>query len=513
MLRVLIIDDEKLVREGLKTVIKWSDYNFYVCGEGVDGFDGLEKMDSLKPDLVLVDIKMPEMDGLEFIRQAKKKGHNAKFVILSGFSDFIYAKKAIELGVNSYLLKPVEDDELIEKVSALGIIISQEKELQVRNHKKHFIENVILSLLRGQKVDTDITSHIQNCEIVNHGSYQVAVISKLSKDCFSLEDSINNMYEKKSTVIPFSMDGITGIIFTEKDQQRNYITLDNYSGYVREKYGLEVVACVGRPVNSIYQLRVSYDDALEILENRFFYSRSTNVLTFKDIFNRSAENEELEEFDLPFCIERLFTAADAGDGNSLEKTVSKLFKVFLYKRYTEVKIKGLCINVLNEVFNLVIDYYPVLKKEIPTNSLIMTEIHDIQNFYKLKDYFLTSLRKLIPIIDNVGMTNILKKIQVYIDKNYERDLTLELLGELFGYNSSYLGKVFRNYSGDSFNSYLEKIRLENAKKMLLKGYKVNDVACKTGFKNVDYFYVKFKKYVGVSTSEYKNLYGEKKPEN
>ena len=97
----------------------------------------------------------------------------------------------------------------------------------------------------------------------------------------------------------------------------------------------------------------------------------------------------------------------------------------------------------------------------------------------------------------------IKRIIRYIDENYQQDLTLEMLGSLFGYNSCYLGKVIKQHTGCRFNTYLENIRIEHAKRLLLQGYRAGDVALKTGFRNIDYFYYKFKKNVGISTSEFR----------
>jgi two-component system, response regulator YesN len=119
MLKVLIIDDEPLIRKGLKTIIQWNDYGFIVCGEAVNGEDGLKKTVELKPDLIIVDMKMPGMNGLDMIRHLRNSDIICKVIILSGYSDFDYAQKALEYGVECYLLKPIDRVKLIEKVKQI----------------------------------------------------------------------------------------------------------------------------------------------------------------------------------------------------------------------------------------------------------------------------------------------------------------------------------------------------------------------------------------------------------
>lgn len=128
MLKVLIADDEPSVRAGLKKIVKWEEHGFTVCGEAVDGDDGYDKILKLKPDLVLIDINMPGMFGLDVIKSVREKGYDGKFIIITGYSDFQYAKAAITYGVKAYILKPIDEDELTELIINLGIEISKEKD-------------------------------------------------------------------------------------------------------------------------------------------------------------------------------------------------------------------------------------------------------------------------------------------------------------------------------------------------------------------------------------------------
>ena len=110
MYRFMILDDEPVVREGIKSLIDWSEYEFELCAEGVDGKDGLKKILEFQPDLVLIDLKMPGMTGIEVIQSARNEGFLGKYIILTGYSDFQFAKQAISVGVRAYLLKPIDED-------------------------------------------------------------------------------------------------------------------------------------------------------------------------------------------------------------------------------------------------------------------------------------------------------------------------------------------------------------------------------------------------------------------
>lgn len=111
-MKLFIADDEIDVREGLRYLLDWSELGFYICGEGKNGQDALDQILKFQPDVVLMDIRMPKLSGLEVVKQAKEQGFQGKFIILSGYSDFSYAQGAIQLGVNCYLTKPIDENEL-----------------------------------------------------------------------------------------------------------------------------------------------------------------------------------------------------------------------------------------------------------------------------------------------------------------------------------------------------------------------------------------------------------------
>ena len=134
MLKVLIIDDEPYVREGLKHIIDWQENGFEICGEASDGDEGYSKILELKPDIILIDIQMPGKLGLDIIKEAKENGVNSKFIIVSGYSNFDYAKKAIKYGVKDYLLKPIDEEELLE------IALKLKREIEEENEGKENIE-------------------------------------------------------------------------------------------------------------------------------------------------------------------------------------------------------------------------------------------------------------------------------------------------------------------------------------------------------------------------------------
>ena len=131
MYKVLIVDDEPIVREGLEFIIDWQDFGFTIVDKAENGRMGLEKINALDPDLVITDVRMPGIDGIEMIRKVRKEGIKTRFIILSGYSDFTYAKDALSLNVVSYLLKPIEEAELIEELLKIKEDLKEKEALEI----------------------------------------------------------------------------------------------------------------------------------------------------------------------------------------------------------------------------------------------------------------------------------------------------------------------------------------------------------------------------------------------
>jgi len=129
MQKVLIIDDEPIIREGLKNVITWNEYGYEICGVGVDGRDGLNKIRSHQPDLVLLDIRMPGLSGIDLVKQVRKENNRVKIVILTAYSSFFYVKQLMGYGIESYLLKPIDEHELVEILGKISMERDEEKRL------------------------------------------------------------------------------------------------------------------------------------------------------------------------------------------------------------------------------------------------------------------------------------------------------------------------------------------------------------------------------------------------
>jgi two-component system response regulator YesN len=500
MIKILIVDDEPIVREGLKTIINWETLGYKIIGEGIDGLDGLDKILSLKPDLVLMDIKMPGMYGIELIKEIKDRGYKGKIILLTGYSDFEYAQSAIKLGVSAYLLKPIDEEELINQLNKLYHEIQKETEI-----KKHVKDKILKSILDGNESIENYNNIFSMNELnFDFEQYQVAIVETKyddKEDRRKVYEYINNYFSNKGNVDVLHIEDNSTIIFKGTEfNKTGYSLLINLYNELTQTFKANIFIGLGQAVSNIGDISISHKQAKSIMKRRFFYEEM-NVLTYEKLDSYKKTNLEIEIYS-----EKLYTAVEVGDLEKLHEIFSNIEVLLKQSECSSEKVKGFSLNLFSKINEKVKVSEPNSKEVLLLNENIISNIYDK-----------TSLRELIMFLEeecinisntrsNISSENIIERILNYIEKNYYKNLKLETLAEIFNYNSAYLGKMFKSYTSNHFNDYLNIVRIEKSKELLMDdNLKVYAISEKVGYKNIDYFYIKFKKYVGLSPKEYRNI--------
>ena len=503
MLKVLIADDEPYVREGIKNIVPWGEIGFSVCGEGVDGDDTYKKICDLNPDLVLIDIKMPGKLGLEVIKESVESGFKGKFVIISGYSDFQYAKIAIKYGVKSYLLKPIDEDELYDIAVNLKREIEAEKnklinlEIQ-RNYAKEYS---LVQLMLGKSVD----NHKELMNSLKYSSYVVALALNYDKktkgeNLIELENCIRNRISNIDNIEVCKVKNKVAILFCDVNGSHAINILNNINKEVNKYLKGRMFLTIGKEVDSPDKIVLSYNSANDLMKARFLFL-DEEILTSEKVNGIVEKRFLFEENDI---INRICTYVEIGENSKIKEMLKDLKELLQSKLYTEEQIKVLVTKNCLEFYEKIKSDYQLGKDLVIDNEVIIKDIYNTESLNEIISILEQKLIKLSQIISINTSDKSIKRVVKYIDKNYYTDLKLELLSEIFNYNSAYLGKVFKSHTGMSFNTYLDTIRIEQAKKLLMEDkLKVYQVCEKVGYKNIDYFHSKFKKYVGVSPLNYK----------
>lgn len=521
---LFIADDEAHIREGLKYIIDWESLGFRICGEASNGGDALAQILALKPSLVLMDIRMPGMLGTEIIRQAKDAGFKGKSIILSGHSSFTYAQEAIEGGVSFYLTKPVDEDELYQAVSKIKELLSAEKQQSshlaaYRTKAKHVtLHELVTNTLSPPLSEEDIRQYHLQANV-----YQIVIC----------ED-----FHSQQAAPPYTFAELLKVINQDNNIFEHLTVNDKDIVLLKGSFGLHKLAdfldsfeerplqkgspmesmflTYGRPVSSLEDVHLSYEDAAALLSRRFFCAPNQHAIGYDMLPEHNTGNPKyLSETDsepasaisaqalsdlagrfsgyIQSYNRRMTVETLAGLEDTLARVPDKIseIKLFLTDLYLQIK------ETINKNY---------ASAEIPftANSAVIEFIGSRNYLYEIIQFLSEQFEMFMNAIGNPSRNTVLDDMLYYIDHNFQNNIKLETIASLFGYNSAYLGKIFTQQVGRSFNSYVDHKRIEYSKQLLEDdNLKVYEIARQAGYKNVDYFHKKFKKYVGKSPAEYR----------
>ncbi|MCL6601821.1 MAG: response regulator transcription factor [Paenibacillus sp.] len=513
MYSVLIVDDEFSIRQGLATLIDWNSYGYQVVDTAANAIEAKEKYELHSPDLMIVDIRMPGKNGLELIEELRAVGSEIHIIILSGYADFSYAKRALTLGIDGYLLKPVDEDELILYLVKLAEDLkeksSYQKNVEVLEWSKdRLIHSVLMdsTLLKKSNLEPELTE-----SGLFWKSYEVVLIRLIPQELMDngqatdIKESLIKKIEETDSGYIFSIESYLGVLIkpTYQMELARKVLYQNVADAVSE-YGLQFIIAAGDRVDSFDQLSASYNTALARIKDYFFFDEAyiitSESINLKKMYPKGSSNVDTV---LDLISDRIYLAMDIGNTNLLDSLITEAIQIMVSAELSEMTIRSRMSRLVAYVLNKLSIQYP----KMAFNQNILGE--QLQRFYEhstlpvLQRYTIQILNLYAKDITHDDMEQLIHKMTDLIHRNYYENLKLEVLADVFNYNSAYLGKLFKGITGDSFNTYLDKVRMNKAKEKLDNGVKIHQAAKDVGISDVDYFREKFKKYEGISPSVYR----------
>ena len=514
MEKLFIADDEKNIREGLKHIIDWEGQGFLVCGEAGNGEEALEGILKLSPDLVLMDIRMPKLYGTDIIRIAREQGFKGKFIIISGYSDFAYAQSAIRYGVEFYLTKPIDEEELLESVIRIREMILKERESSThidlfRQKAKNTILTELITGIFDPHNNPLSTDEFEKLNL-SADSYQVIIYEDFhstTRPKYNFADLLHVANQGKHTFEQITIDAAEIILLKGSYALRKFekFLYQYEQRELQEGSPLDTIfLAFGRPVKNMDEIYLSYEEALTLCRRRFFCSQGQHTLGFEELPYLNAKEYEISSDKLTEFQELLVGSLKTYNRRKVAEILSQLEK-FLYNVKDDIDaVKHFLTDLFFQIKEKIILSYSTAYISFPTNSEIISRIQDSFYLYEIIRFISGQTDLIINATGNPSRDSVLDDILHYINHNYQSNIKLETIAPLFGYNSAYLGKIFNKATGESFNSYIDHRRIEQSKQLLLENkLKVYEIAERVGYKNVDYFHKKFKKYVGVSPAEFR----------
>ncbi len=504
---VLIADDEDIVREGLKHVIDWNGLGFCICGEASDGDEALEKLAAYQPDLTLLDVRMPAMNGTDLIRQARERGFAGEFIFLSGYSDFSYAQTALQYGASFYLTKPINEEELEAAVIAVKdkILRSREKEKSFSQYIRKAKAPILQDLLLGK----GISEAIQCTELgLAAPVYQVAVYCGYTPFhvAYDFAELLRVANRDNMAFEELSLDSKNVILLKGAyalDKFRS--CLSHYACGAQKGSPLDTIfIAYGRTVSALEDIWLSYQDCRQLMQRRFYCAPNQHVLSPEALSHPPLLGQPLGGESLALYRNLFLDGILSKKRSLLSETLIQLEDFLRQGQEDPGKVRHFLIDIFLQVKQSVISRYPCSAIPLPPNASVIGLIEKKNYLYEIIQYFREQLDMILRAVGGSSNDMVFNDIVDYIDHNHGSSLKLEDLASLFGYNPSYLGKLFTKKMGKSFNAYLDETRIHHAAELLrTTDLKIYEVAARTGYSNVNYFYQKFHSVMSVSPSEYK----------
>lgn len=535
-IKVFLVEDEMVIRRGIKNSIDWEKEGYIFCGEASDGELAYPMIIKEKPDILITDIRMPFMDGLELCKLVKKELPNIKILILSGYDEFDYAKEAIRLGVTEYLLKPISSGKLLEALNGVSESIRREKEdkdlvrkymEEMRENTEHekqkFFEQMIAgnlsmadALETGKKYEMNLSAGMYNLLLFR---FTLGEENRKSGELLGeAEYAIEKLTERLEYVFEFQrgVEGWAFLLMADNEEQmservkelskdleeimKNYSTIAYFGG-------------IGQPVARLRELEESFREAERALAARFTMELN-RIISVEDI--RMAQNvDTLDDIEIMSFgeIEKTRTMLEKFLNNGAEDEIDEFVDVYI-NELPEENLKSVLMRqyIIMDAYIVMMSFCEKIEGiegEMQAQSEeLKNSMKTIQTLEEIKNYIRMLLKKIIGVRDTISgrrYSDIIEIAKDQIRKTYMSDeISLNTIAAEVGMSPSYFSSIFSKEMGKTFVEYLTEIRMDRAKELLMcSSMKISEIGYEVGYKDPHYFSYIFKKTQNCTPKEFR----------
>lgn len=522
---VLMVDDEDEVIRIIRRKMNWEEMGFYVCGQAKNGMEALEMVDELQPDIVMTDIKMPYMDGLELAKRLKEKYSDLRIIIFSGFDEFDYVKKAIGLEVEEYLLKPIDAEEIRKVFGKVRNSLNKERNLRnnIEHLEKHYAKSLPLlresffaSLMEENYSNQSLKEYLDEYEIkLDHALYAITVIHvsghsveegistkllRLSVRQF-MDDSFLN--HENNYIFNYRENILVLAQFDKTEELAKYTDLcDRFCKSVKRNCNALVSIGIGKCVDSIQDLSVSYKGAREALSYRTLYGAG-NAINIMEI-DPHANRMDLQDI---YDLHELFKMIKMGDENRVQQAIDSYIQSLLKANLNIQEFQLVLMELVTNWYRFLRNNEIEVEKVIRNSDNVYLTLEQMESMDQIKEWLLDISMQSYQMVQEQRMnktTSFVRKAEQYVQDHYgEPELNIDMICSELGLSSAYFSTVFKRETGKTFINYLTEVRMKEAERLLVeKNEKKYIIAQKVGYSDPGYFSYVFKKYFGVSPMKY-----------
>lgn len=502
MRKVMIVEDEELILEGIKSIVHWEALDLKLVHMAHNGLEALELWDQEPVDIIITDIEMPEMSGLELLREIRKKAELVRFIILTGYEEFEYAREAIRIGVEDYILKPIDEEALERQLKA-----AVERLEALEKERMSYIDEKAewLSFLSGKTEGADSPDHQERLGLAKPEGPAWAALMKWKSEG-ARETRVTDMIlalqnaDPRLKAVHLPPDSLLLLLtgFSGADDVKEYVT--GLQNQIEGQFDMLTFISIGPAFDDWARLPDSYKMA-QRLQKYLLVEGWGSCVEESYIQARKSEDIAIDRT----LLRKLILKRDS------EGAVGYLEDLFI----NNVK-SGVSIDALYQMTVQIAMLLQEIKKEYKLDKIgtlhdlveLLETIYEADDIFGLKTLFISEVNDIIRYLheEDSQYTPVVRWIMAEVQKNYKEDMNLKTLAYKYYMNASYLGQIFQKEVGCSFAQYLSSKKMEVAKELILNtNMKISDIAREVGYPDTSYFYRKFKQHYGVAPASLREM--------
>ncbi len=528
MYKLMVVDDEVMVRDALIELLDLEALGFTLAGTASNGVEALEYFDEDDVEVLITDINMPFLDGLELVHEIRKRGNDCRVIFLTGYDEFEYAKEAVALNVEKYILKPITKNEITDVLKDIKLSLdekySQSQQIEklkadYDKNKRLFEEMSIFGILDGQLPDSMLVENIKSLnENVREDDFVLASVIEISsfKDLVErgfasnysmffytiMEFSRNDLSKKGEFLLIKGKENKIVVICLNPDKTGNIEFIFNHLiRNINLTFNVDVSIGMGSKNKGISSLKKSYNDAMTSLGNQLI-DGSNRVIVFRENMNPSS----IDEAQVYKKISNIIDAIRVNDRSKINKNLDLFFSLLSFNCVESSVFRTYVLNLLVKIFENFNKYFDSEKMAIDFSaiSIIVNSKSESEIREGIAKY-IDGISQAIEKSKSDERKEIIREASEYLKENYQEPLLdLTTLASELHVSTSYISKEFKRIKGKTVIEFLTDIRMDKAKELLkTTNLKVFEISMQVGYEDANYFSYNFRKHIGTSPLKYR----------
>lgn len=505
MRRVMLVEDEDLILQGIRCIIDWEELSMTVVSMVHNGKEALEQFRENPVDIIVTDVEMPQMNGLELLEEIRKISPETRCIILSGYEEFAYARAALKLDVEEYILKPINEEQLRQ-----ALIQASEQLDEIERKKAEDLEDKIgwHKLLMGKLSSEEAAEFYQVLPPIEDGKKVYTAIMKIDTGSVESQGGMQIILSEiqgqshEIRAIYLSPDTLFLLLFADRESGDGEAVeiFGRLQNDLESAHGILSFLSVASPIEKYEELAEGYKTAFKMQRYRVLEGYGSCIAE-SYIRERKTQDVVIDET----LLRKMILQKDQ------EGVLHYIEDLFINNLKSEVSVDvlyQLALKLAVFLQDIKSEYKLGQARNFQDLSEMIEKIYQADDIFGLKTIFISEIVEIITCLhmEDSQYTPVVKQIMEEVQRNYREDMNLKTLSYKYHMNASYLGQIFQKEVGCSFTQYLSNTKNKIAKDLILNtNMKINDIAREVGYPDTSYFYRKFKQCYGVSPASLRTI--------